>query len=468
MAWVCVHVVYRVWSYPAPLRSMLLASAQWRARTAALCAHWALLISPSLAVIAWFAWYVLVSTRGAVVTGLHAEYHAPVFHAAQAAYLALICGAYAACDSAVAGAHLLMFGRVDGVAARWGAALGNIFWEKRLEVVVAVAAAAPSAAPRGANKHSDDAPRSRDGSDSTRIDSSSVCAPVPNRKDSAPALVPSSTLGGDDGPTAASASGLRRRVGGERSAAPSSQSSLSCKTVDDVGRGPPSSSSASSSLVSSLSRSRGGSRESNGEAVAAADAALRATSTMTTAKADATTTGSYYHVLRWNPILTLTFTTNVLYHALGLWSYQHPFVRDDNRHFTFYLWRRVLAIKAVRQALAPVYVCAAVLSASRIAASHEIPTLGWAWVSLWAVASAIVLVPSRLLEPRYFLVPVTLALLHTRYVSNGGGGVFITMLRVHKFARFLFLRARCRAPRRWRWRRSRCTRRCALLHGTFS
>lgn len=127
--------------------------------------------------------------------------------------------------------------------------------------------------------------------------------------------------------------------------------------------------------------------------------------------------------------LLLAFTAQSLAVAwlLARYSYDHPFLLADNRHYAFYVWRRLLADTARRVSLAPVYVACGWLAMSRLSVSFEPSPLrasrrgfGTAAAALWLAASAAVLVPAQLIEPRYFGVPLAMALLHTRYVSEQG------------------------------------------------
>ena len=89
-------------------------------------------------------------------------------------------------------------------------------------------------------------------------------------------------------------------------------------------------------------------------------------------------------------------------------TYAHPFLLADNRHVTFYAWRYVLGRHwAVRYALVPGYLL-----------------LGWLlYPRIWRAQGALrafflfacvglVLVPTPLLEPRYFTLPALLLRLH--------------------------------------------------------
>ena len=92
--------------------------------------------------------------------------------------------------------------------------------------------------------------------------------------------------------------------------------------------------------------------------------------------------------------------------AFAMWrgSEPHPFVLADNRHYTFYLWRRVLDRYGVagRVALSPLVAIAAVAVYQRLRKAGR--------TSLWCIALAlctcVTLIPSPLLEFRYFTVPL--------------------------------------------------------------
>lgn len=90
----------------------------------------------------------------------------------------------------------------------------------------------------------------------------------------------------------------------------------------------------------------------------------------------------------------------------------HPFLLADNRHYTFYLWRRVVNVTPwARYALLPAYLHAACAAAAALAHRHAL------WVLGLAGAAAAVLVPAHLAEFRYFTVPFYLLFLHMRTPS---------------------------------------------------
>lgn len=85
----------------------------------------------------------------------------------------------------------------------------------------------------------------------------------------------------------------------------------------------------------------------------------------------------------------------------------HPFLLADNRHYTFYIYRRILSRPHSHLFLVPIYhfstwvVFDALKRARRLA-------LGPLSMIAFAVASAATLAPSPLFEPRYYIVPILL------------------------------------------------------------
>lgn len=96
----------------------------------------------------------------------------------------------------------------------------------------------------------------------------------------------------------------------------------------------------------------------------------------------------------------------VLVVALGVWAVScctvvHPFMLADNRHYVFYVWRRIINVHHyARYALVPLYALTAVLLISGLPASRS-PL----WALGFLLATALALVPSPLIEPRYMLLP---------------------------------------------------------------
>ncbi|POY73142.1 hypothetical protein BMF94_3835 [Rhodotorula taiwanensis] len=94
----------------------------------------------------------------------------------------------------------------------------------------------------------------------------------------------------------------------------------------------------------------------------------------------------------------------------------HPFLLADNRHYAFYLWRRVINVHPLaRYVLVPGYLVAGRLLWLQLARASRM-TLST--LVLFVGATCAVLAPTPLLEPRYFLTPLVILRL---YLSPGAG-----------------------------------------------
>ncbi|PKI83910.1 Alg10p [Malassezia vespertilionis] len=97
--------------------------------------------------------------------------------------------------------------------------------------------------------------------------------------------------------------------------------------------------------------------------------------------------------LVWIAVLTML---GVL--AVYKYTVVHPFMLADNRHYMFYVWRRILnAHPLARYALTPLYATSAVLWTSALAHARSV-----LWVLGLLVATSLALVPTPLIEPRYY------------------------------------------------------------------
>lgn len=124
----------------------------------------------------------------------------------------------------------------------------------------------------------------------------------------------------------------------------------------------------------------------------------------------------------------------ILFHALdphlitrltGSWVYQtcaisllgillcaygaiaHPFLLADNRHLTFYVWRKALRFVGVRTLLGATF--GPILMVLQVMVKGSSIRLG-----LIALTASATLLPAPLLEPRYFFVPYLFTRLHIR------------------------------------------------------
>lgn len=112
--------------------------------------------------------------------------------------------------------------------------------------------------------------------------------------------------------------------------------------------------------------------------------------------------------------VTTVALTGVIMLSVHLFTIHHPFLLADNRHYTFYVWRRIyLAHWAVPYLLSPLYLACAWAWFLRVG-KHQtlLQTL------LLAVCLLPTLLPTPLIEPRYFLIPYILLRLQV-FVPNG-------------------------------------------------
>ncbi|KAF8168233.1 glucosyltransferase [Crassisporium funariophilum] len=103
-----------------------------------------------------------------------------------------------------------------------------------------------------------------------------------------------------------------------------------------------------------------------------------------------------------------TLVTIVLCLAMGvtvkLFTIHHPFLLSDNRHYTFYVWRRIYLLHpAVPYALVPVYLACAWAWFLRVGLDQTL--LQSLLLPVFVIPT---LLPTPLLEPRYFLIPYIL------------------------------------------------------------
>jgi alpha-1,2-glucosyltransferase len=81
----------------------------------------------------------------------------------------------------------------------------------------------------------------------------------------------------------------------------------------------------------------------------------------------------------------------------------HPFILADNRHYTFYLWRRLIMPTGhplAKFLLVPIYHLGLWILVTSIGLTNSLPVFLAYFATL-----ALTLVPSPLLEPRYYILP---------------------------------------------------------------
>lgn len=127
--------------------------------------------------------------------------------------------------------------------------------------------------------------------------------------------------------------------------------------------------------------------------------------------------------------------------AVHRFSYAHPYLLADNRHYSFYVWRLVTRFPPYSP-----YACALLywLAAHLLA---RLPFRAPALLrALFFVATAAVLVPSPLLELRYFALPTLLLLLH---LAPSSGALYALDVALFAAVNALTLFAFLYRPFRW-------------------
>ncbi|XP_020206047.1 dol-P-Glc:Glc(2)Man(9)GlcNAc(2)-PP-Dol alpha-1,2-glucosyltransferase isoform X2 [Cajanus cajan] len=104
--------------------------------------------------------------------------------------------------------------------------------------------------------------------------------------------------------------------------------------------------------------------------------------------------------------MSLALVVGIL--SVHFFSVAHPYLLADNRHYPFYLWRKVImAHWSIKYLLVPVYTC------SWLSIIHMLGKIkSKIWVLAYFLATAAVLVPAPLIEFRYYTIPFYFLVLH--------------------------------------------------------
>jgi alpha-1,2-glucosyltransferase len=108
--------------------------------------------------------------------------------------------------------------------------------------------------------------------------------------------------------------------------------------------------------------------------------------------------------------LVYTFSKQLIFYLK--FRFVHPFILADNRHFTFYIWRLLFQRPLTRYGLIPIYIFAVSFMIHTLRNATRLWQLGF-WL-----CSAAALIPTPLLEPRYFIVPLLLFQLQARETQS--------------------------------------------------
>lgn len=98
----------------------------------------------------------------------------------------------------------------------------------------------------------------------------------------------------------------------------------------------------------------------------------------------------------------------LIYYIVKHYTVVHPFLLADNRHYTFYIYRKILSHPSAVYVTVPFYHFSLWVTIHLLAKLHKSSMLSLHPISIIALvgAAAATLVPSPLFEPRYYIVPL--------------------------------------------------------------
>lgn len=123
--------------------------------------------------------------------------------------------------------------------------------------------------------------------------------------------------------------------------------------------------------------------------------------------------------------------------TVHFFSITHPYLLADNRHYPFYLWRKVIkAHWSMKFLLVPLYVYSWFSIFGILGRTQR-----KIWVLVYFLATAATLVPAPLIEFRYYTIPFYFLILHSDNTDNRHWllmGVLYTSLNIFTLMMFLF------------------------------
>lgn len=123
-------------------------------------------------------------------------------------------------------------------------------------------------------------------------------------------------------------------------------------------------------------------------------------------------------------VLVVPFTA-VNGFLVSRFTYAHLYLISDNRHYTFYLWKKVFERFALaRYLLLPLYYIAVWFVLGRVL-QHK----SHLWKLLFVACAGLTVIPAELVEFRYFIIPTTIAA-----IFDGHANVEVAKLRAFGFA----------------------------------
>ncbi|KAG8065124.1 hypothetical protein GUJ93_ZPchr0004g38626 [Zizania palustris] len=105
--------------------------------------------------------------------------------------------------------------------------------------------------------------------------------------------------------------------------------------------------------------------------------------------------------------------------SVHFFSIAHPYLLADNRHYTFYIWRKVIQVHwMMKYILVPIYVYSWFSIVNILGKSQT-----RVWVLSFVLSVALVLVPAPLVEFRYYTIPLVILVLHSPMINHSDGNM---------------------------------------------
>ncbi|KAJ9542537.1 hypothetical protein OSB04_029043 [Centaurea solstitialis] len=129
--------------------------------------------------------------------------------------------------------------------------------------------------------------------------------------------------------------------------------------------------------------------------------------------------------------------TVVSFLSVHYFSIAHPYLLADNRHYPFYLWRKIInAHWSTKYLLVPLYVYSWTSIFSMLAKVQK-----KVWILAYFLSSAAVLIPAPLIEFRYYTIPFFFLILHCHITNDRVWllmGLLYASINIYSMMMFLF------------------------------
>ena len=124
-----------------------------------------------------------------------------------------------------------------------------------------------------------------------------------------------------------------------------------------------------------------------------------------------------------------------VYYLVQNFTYVHPYLLADNRHYTFYVWKNIYkTYPEAKVALIPVYL----ICTTMIFVTMDRSRL---WKMVYGICVAVLLIPQGLLEFRYFILPYLMYRIHIgRPEMMKLGAEFVMYAAINYFTMWAFLK----------------------------